>query len=96
MREAGMKVKSWFFDCDGTLVDSEILAMGVAIDILADATQKIKPETVIDRPQLVQDYAGWQTWSNIVIHICTQESGDHWISHSFIHIAIPDKIRKIG
>ena len=35
-----MKVKSWFFDCDGTLVDSEILAMGVAIDILADATQK--------------------------------------------------------
>lgn len=54
-----MKKKAWLFDCDGTLVDSEILAMGVAIDILAEATQQHRPEVSIDRGQLVQDYAGW-------------------------------------
>ena len=54
-----MKKKAWLFDCDGTLVDSEILAMGVAIDILAESTLKHRPDVSIDRSLLVQEYAGW-------------------------------------
>ena len=46
-------------DCDGTLVDSEIIAMRVAIDILADAVQSTQPDAVIDRDALVEAYAGW-------------------------------------
>lgn len=46
-------------DCDGTLVDSEIIAMRVAIDLLADAVEKIKPGVVIERDKLVEAYAGW-------------------------------------
>jgi beta-phosphoglucomutase-like phosphatase (HAD superfamily) len=48
-----------FFDCDGTLVDSEVPAMGVAIDILADAVEAVFPDVTVDRPRFVQEYAGW-------------------------------------
>jgi beta-phosphoglucomutase-like phosphatase (HAD superfamily) len=33
--------------------------MGVAIDILADAVQAQKSDVMIDRPALVQEFAGW-------------------------------------
>lgn len=53
------KKNTYLFDCDGTLVDSEVIAMGVAIDILADAVEDVKPQTKIDRPAMVQEFAGW-------------------------------------
>jgi len=52
-------MRTILFDCDGTLVDSEIIAMGVAIDILADAVQEKNPDVVIDRASLVQEFSGW-------------------------------------
>jgi beta-phosphoglucomutase-like phosphatase (HAD superfamily) len=53
------KTEKIFFDCDDTLVNSEIIAMKVAIDVLADAAQLQKPKLKIDRAQLIKDFAGW-------------------------------------
>jgi beta-phosphoglucomutase-like phosphatase (HAD superfamily) len=52
-------MKAIFWDCDDTLVNSEVIAMGVAIDLLAGETQKQNPLIDIDRHRLVRDYAGW-------------------------------------
>lgn len=52
-------IRKVFFDCDGTLVESEVLAMKVAIDIIANAVENAQPNTVIDRAYYVQEYAGW-------------------------------------
>ncbi len=51
------KLVCW--DCDDTLVNSEVIAMGVAIRILADETERQKPDIQIDRPHFVREYAGW-------------------------------------
>jgi beta-phosphoglucomutase-like phosphatase (HAD superfamily) len=48
-----------FWDCDDTLFNSELIAMGVAIDILSDATLQQRPALAIDRPYFVRAYAGW-------------------------------------
>ncbi|MDB5491534.1 MAG: putative cytochrome pisatin demethylase [Micavibrio sp.] len=50
---------SWIlFDCDGTLVNSEKPAMGVAIDVLADAVEAQRPMLTLDRQALVQEFTG--------------------------------------
>ncbi len=51
--------RALLLDCDGTLVDSEKIAMGVAIDVLADAVEAQKNVPALDRPRLVQEFAGW-------------------------------------
>ena len=47
------------FDCDDTLVKSEKIAMGVAIDVIANVIEAQKPTANLNREQLVRDYAGW-------------------------------------
>lgn len=64
--------KTILFDCDDTLVNSEIIAMGVAIDIIADEIQKQKPTTEIDRPSFVRYYAGWH------FHTMMQDMGNQF------------------
>jgi HAD superfamily hydrolase (TIGR01509 family) len=49
------------FDCDGVLVDSELLSCGALVDCLRRAAIEIDLETVIDRflgrsPQAIRDY----------------------------------------
>lgn len=54
--------KAILFDCDGTLVDSEILAMELAINTVSDETQKQVPGLVLPREardDLMVQYAGW-------------------------------------
>ena len=48
-----------FFDCDGTLVDSEVIAMRVAGEVLLEAIQEQVPDFSYDLDEFVQKYAGW-------------------------------------
>lgn len=48
-----------FFDCDGTLVDSEVIAMRVAGEVLLDAIQQQNHKFEYDLNEFVQKYAGW-------------------------------------
>lgn len=53
------RIKEVFFDCDGTLVDSEVIAMRVAGEVLLEALQEQDPSIDFDLDQFVQKYAGW-------------------------------------
>lgn len=53
------RIKEVFFDCDGTLVDSEVIAMRVAGEVLLEALQEQAPSIDFDLDEFVQKYAGW-------------------------------------
>ena len=48
-----------FFDCDGTLVDSEIIAMRVAGEALAEGLAAQNPAFALDVDGVVERYSGW-------------------------------------
>jgi len=51
--------KEIFFDCDGTLVDSEIIAMRVAGEALANGLKAVDPSLTLDVDEVIERYAGW-------------------------------------
>ncbi|MFZ4514808.1 MAG: HAD-IA family hydrolase [Acidimicrobiia bacterium] len=53
-----MTTQHVFWDCDGTLVDSEIIAMAVAIDTLIEHFDDPLSFSPYEREQLIHDWAG--------------------------------------
>lgn len=51
--------KEVFFDCDGTLVDSEIIAMRVAGEVLAEGLAAQNSDYVLDVDGVVERFSGW-------------------------------------
>lgn len=60
------RFKEVFFDCDGTLVDSEVIAMRVAGEVLLEALQAKDHTISFDLDEFVQKYAGWH-FDNMII-----------------------------
>lgn len=57
---AGMgKIKEILFDCDGTLVDSEIIAMRVAAEILIAHVERQKKDHDFTVMGIIREFAGW-------------------------------------
>jgi HAD superfamily hydrolase (TIGR01509 family) len=53
------KYKNILFDCDGTLVDSEIIAMRVAAEILIDHVEKEKKDHNLSVDGIIEEFSGW-------------------------------------
>lgn len=53
------KIKEILFDCDGTLVDSEIIAMRVAAEILIAHVERQKKDHGFTVMGIIREFAGW-------------------------------------
>lgn len=53
------KYKNIYFDCDGTLVDSEIIAMRVAAEILIHHVEKETQDHNLSVEDIIEEFSGW-------------------------------------